>query len=105
MESKPYKQFQHGIRTDFSLQQQQNIPDGFYLNNILNKNYLSMNCFKKKKKRRYCLFVKYVHYALHAKSRENPLTKSKQQRINMLIVSRSSTCKYSWSVPLTEFQS
>ena len=54
-----------------------------------------MNCFKKKKKRRYYLFVKYVHYALHPKSRENPLTKSKQQRINMLTVSRSSTCKYS----------
>ena len=91
MESKPYKQFQRGVRTDFSLQQQQNIPDSFCLNNILNKNYLSMNCFKKKKKkRRYCLFVKYVHYALHLKSRENPLIKSKQQWINLLIVSGSS---------------
>lgn len=66
MESKPYKQFQHGIRADFSLQQQQNIPDGFYLNNILNKNYLSMNCFKKKKKREgtACLSNMYIMHCM-----------------------------------------
>ena len=69
MESKPYKQFQRGVRTDFSLQQQQNIPDSFCLNNILNKNYLSMNCFKKKKKKKRegtaCLSNMYImHYIL-----------------------------------------
>ena len=92
MESKSNKQFEYGVRIDFSLQeqqqQQQNIPNSFYLSNILSKKYLSMYCFEKE--RRHCLLLKYVHYALHPKSREKPIIKSKQQWLNMLIVFRSS---------------
>ena len=80
--NKSYKQFEYGVRIDFSLQeqqqqQQQNILDSFYLSNILGKKYLSMYCFKKE--RSHSLLLKYVHYALHPKSREKPIIKSKQQ--------------------------